>query len=236
MHFDIEKAKKVPKPHDIKLEPDLEQIYNPGLKSSSEQFGFITEWLKHALAKKIGQAVPASAYFYCRLDDSFPEFRYCHIILMDKAHAVAGSEAQRAGWMTMGPAINTSPNQINTFASQFPEYFSDARYEFLNRYTVPATGTVFSSAPREMATTADDCFEDIVFRTVEEWAMLFKREVGIRPDTDLWNNLKNRKGFFFPHWSEKWTSLSETGLLFYPHVQILPCATRDHATPAWPLC
>ncbi|RUP07414.1 MAG: hypothetical protein EKK38_19685 [Hyphomicrobium sp.] len=173
----------------------------------------------------MGKAIPDTAHFYCRCENDHPDFKYCHIILMDQRHAVGQAESERAGWIARGPAISTSPNQANKFASLFPKYFTDVRYEFLNRDVVRNDNFAFSlSVPSELTDTAEGWLDGITFSLQKEWAALFKHDTGLRPHVDLWD--KRWMTSCFPELTEERAALSKAGLLFYPHVQILPHANN----------
>lgn len=216
--------------HGIETKFNPERIDGPDLKSSSAHLGDITEWLKYALAKNMGRPIPDTAYFYCRMNDRLPEFGYCHLVLMDQRHAVDPPEAQRAGWIAVGPAINTSRKQIDAFASRFPDHFSDARFEFGNRNVVPNNYVAFGlSAPKELTQAADRWVEESAFSITSEWSTLFRDNCGIIPHLPAWDlNLADAR---VPGLVEKFTALSRTGLLFYPHVQLLPHANKRLIAP-----
>lgn len=193
------------------------------LTSGSEHLGLIVEWLKNAMAEGMGEPVPVSAYIYCRLDDSDPDFKRCQIILMDARHAIGEADAEKAGWITLGPAVTTSPAQISAFTARFSKHFTEERYEFWNRYVVPDERIAFGiSVPKELADVADSCIDDIAYGVHEEWLMLFKHRSRIAPNIQPFNSADVSGSPVLQSVSKQWAAMSKAGLLFYPHVQILP--------------
>lgn len=217
--------------HQICVDDDFDEVHETDLKSGSEHLESISEQLNQALAKRLCLPAPDTAHFYYRLNDSDPDFWYCHIVLMDQKYAITPTEGEQRGWIWVGPSISTSPSQIKAFTSRFPEHFTNERFEFQDLTFVPENYigpdhyiAIGLSAPTELAITTKRCRRDIARSAADEWRTLFKQSAGIRP------NLSPLDLERFPHLAEKWVwelaeewaALGKAGLLFYPHVTIFP--------------